>query len=93
MEKEKLKTFEGLYVTLKTDSCFIKGKLTRVDDDTVHLNQAQVVYKPSFHETFTQPVQSFEWLLVNPYKIWDCYLTYEQVSNNYTISAAGVSQL
>lgn len=87
MNKEELKTFEGLYVTLRTDSSFIKGKLTRVDDDTVHLNEAQIAYKPAFHEVFTQPVQVFDWIIVNPYKIYDCYLTFDQVSKNYTIAS------
>lgn len=86
MEKEKLKIFEGLYVTLKTESCFIKGKLNRVDDDTVHLISAQVVYKPAFHEVFTQPVQVFDWIIVNPYKVYDCWDTFDQVGNKYTFT-------
>lgn len=93
MEREKLKGFQGLYVTLKTDSSFIKGKLTHVDDDSLIVTDAELIKRPSFSDTYSDTLSKATWLIVNPYKVWDCCLTYEQLSNNYTISAAGVSQL
>lgn len=93
METEKLKSFQGLYITIKTDACFIKGKLTHVDDDSLIINQADVIKLPSFLDTYSDNIMAFSWIVVNRRKVWDCFPSYEQLSNNYTISSAGVSLL
>lgn len=90
MDKEKLKRLHGLHVTVKTDSTFIKGKLTHVDEDSVILTDAECIQKPHIFESYSDSIVKTSWLVLNPFKIWDAWPTYEQVSNNYTISSKGL---